>query len=117
LYQSDLNIYMLSGKFDNPGGFNMLSIDNFPEKQIEYVQKLSSSQINSSWTFEDYIWEIYNKPWLGSALHRGDDIILWSDPINSRTGFYKRELDFIQSKATLYGYDYNLGITNGTFSK
>lgn len=117
LSQSDLNIYMQSGKFDHPGGFNMLSIDNFPAKQAEYAQKLSAGQINSSWSFDDYIWEAYNKPWLESALQRGDEIIIWSDPINSRTGFYKRELDFIQTKASQYGYDYNTGISSGAFSK
>jgi len=90
LSPSDINIYMQSGKFDHPGGFNMLSIDNFIAKQAEYTQKLSSWQINSSWTFDNYVWEMYNKPWLESALQRGDDIIIWSDPISSRTGFYKR---------------------------
>ena len=47
----------------------------------------------------------------------GDDIVIWSDPINSKTGFYKRELEFIQNKASQYGYDYNGGIASGTFSK
>ena len=108
---------MQSGKFDHPGGFNMLSIDNFSAKQAEYAQKLTSGQINKSWTFDDYIWEAYNKPWLESALQRGDDIVIWSDPIKSRTGFYKRELDYIQSRASQYQYDYNSGFNNGTFSK
>lgn len=117
LSQSDLNIYLHSGKFDHPGGFNMLSIDDFSAKQAEYVQKLKSGKINNSWSFDDYLWETDNKPWLESALQRGDDIVIWSDPVNSRTGFYKRELDFIQGNAAKYGYDYNLGISNGTFSK
>lgn len=117
LTQSDLNIYMQTGQFDHPGGFNMLSIDNFPVKQAEYAQKISSGQINSSLTFDDYIWDAYNKPWLESALQRGDDIVIWSDPINSSTGLYKRELEFIQNKASQYGYDYIGGITSGTFSK
>jgi hypothetical protein len=95
----------------------MLSIDNFSAKQVEYVQKMNAGQINNSWTFDDYIWEVYNKPWLENALQRGDDIIIWSDPINSRTGFYKRELDFIQSNSSQYGYNYNTGISSGTFSK
>ncbi|MFY9307571.1 MAG: hypothetical protein WAQ28_00840 [Bacteroidia bacterium] len=117
LSETDLNIYMQSGNFDHPGGFNMLSIENFVAKQSEYAQKLSMGQINGSWTFDDYIWEVYNKPWLESALQRGDAIIIWSDPITSRTGFYKRELDFIQANASQYGYDYSTGIANGTFLK
>lgn len=79
--------------------------------------KMNLGQINSQWNFDDYIWEIYNKPWLEGALQRGDEIVIWSDPIVSRTGFYKRELDFIQLKAHQYGYDYNLGINIGTFTK
>lgn len=117
LSENDLNIYLLTGKLDHPGGFNMLSIDNFAAKQAEYVEKLNLNQINSSWTFDDYIWEAYNKPWLESALQRGDDIVIWSDPISSRTGFYKRELDFIQSNSSIYGYDYNAGVNIGIFSK
>lgn len=42
LSETDLNIYMQSGKFDHPGAFNMLSIDNFSAKQAEYAQKLTS---------------------------------------------------------------------------
>ncbi|QFZ53930.1 hypothetical protein FEZ18_03445 [Oceanihabitans sp. IOP_32] len=117
LSESDLNIYMQSGKFEHRGGFNMLSIEDFSLKQAEYVQKINTGQINSSWTFDDYIWEAYNRPWLESALQRGDDIIIWSDPVASRNGFYQRELDFIQTNANQYGYDYNLGISTGTFSK
>jgi TANFOR domain-containing protein len=117
LSESDLNIYMQSGKLDHPSGFNMLSIDNLSLKQAEYVQKLNSGQISNLWSFDEYIWQVYNKPWLESALQRGDEIVIWSDPLNSRTGFYKRELDFIESKASLYGYDYNSGINLGTFSK
>ena len=117
LSESDLNIYMNSGKFDHPGGFNMLSIDNFGAKEAEYLLKKQQGVINSAWSFDDYIWEAYNKPWLESSLQRGDDIVIWSDPINSRNGFYKRELDFIQSQGSKYGYDYNNGISKGTFTK
>jgi hypothetical protein len=117
LSENDLNIYMLSGKFEHPGGFNILSIDNFSSKQIEYLQNMSAGKINRLWTFEDYIWETYNKPWLERAMYRGDDIIVWSDPINSRNGFYKRELDFIQVECDKYGYDYSKGISIGVFIK
>jgi len=95
----------------------MLSIDNFVEKQTEYVQKLNSGKISSSWTFNDYIWDAYNKPGLESALQRGDDIVIWSDPIKLKTGYYKRKLDFLQSEANQYGYNFNSGIENGILTQ
>ena len=41
-------------------------------------------------------------------MQRGDEIIIWSDPINSRNGFYKRELDFIESQGSKYGVMYQI---------
>ncbi len=38
--------------------------------------------------FDDFIWDTYNKPWLESALQRGDDIVIWSDPINLKKTEY-----------------------------
>jgi hypothetical protein len=114
---TDLNIYMLSGKFDHPGGFNMLSIENFSGKQLEYLQVFNQNKIPKNWTFDDYIWETYNKQWLENALRRGDDIVLWSDPISQRNGFYKRELDFIENNSSIYGYNYNEGLNKGVFTK
>lgn len=113
----DLNVYMLSGKFEHPGGFNILSIENFTSKLTEYSRKINSNIIDKSLSFDDYIWETYNKPWLESALQRGDDIIIWSDPIKNRNGYYMRELDFIEKNAEYYGYNYKLGIRNGVFEK
>ena len=113
----DLNVYMLSGKFEHPGGFNILSIENFTSKLTEYSRKVNSNIIDKSLSFDDYIWETYNKPWLESALQRGDDIIIWSDPIKNRNGYYMRELDFIEKNAEYYGYNYKLGIRNGVFEK
>lgn len=77
----------------------------------------------------DYIWTTYNKPWLESAMQRGDDIILWSDPllninlykqfngIPSGPTFLNRELEFIKLNASKYGYNYNNGLNTGTFLK
>ncbi|GHV17695.1 hypothetical protein FACS1894169_13320 [Bacteroidia bacterium] len=31
--------------------------------------------------FDDFIWETYNRPWLESAMQRGDDIVIWSNPM------------------------------------
>jgi hypothetical protein len=115
LSENDLNIYMLSGKFEHPGGFNMLSVEGWTTKVVN--EAVERGILPNTKAFEDFIWNTYNRPWLENALQRGDDIIIWSDPINSRNGFYKMELDFIQSKAFQYGYDYNNGIIMGIFSK
>jgi hypothetical protein len=115
LSQSDLNIYMQSGKFDHPGGFNMLSIEGWDTKVVQEAAKKGISPNTKA--FDDFIWDEYNKPWIENALIRGDDIVIWSDPINSATGFFKREIEFIQSNASKYGYDFNKGINSGTFSK
>ena len=82
------------------GKFNLLNID------------LSGKNLS-----EQEIWEQLNKPWLEQAMARGDDIILASDPINLRTGFYERELDFIKENAAKFGYDYGAGLTSGKLIK
>jgi hypothetical protein len=63
-------------------------------------------------------------------MTRGDDIVLWSNPIlksNLETlypkegildkSFYGREIEFLENNANKYGYDYNKGISIGIFSK
>lgn len=82
------------------GKFNLLNID------------LSGKNLT-----EQQIWEQLNKPWLEQAMERGDDIVLASDPINLRTGFYERELDFIKENATKYGYNYTEGLNSGKLIK
>ncbi len=127
LSTSDLNIYMISGKFDNPGGFNMLSIKDWSK----VADKLDAQGIKDGMkAFDDYIWDQFNKPWLESAMQRGDNIVVWSDPSLSENlikpfridkvdgaTFFSRELDFIKANATKYGYDFEAGITSGTFLK
>src|SRR5690606_18841347 len=124
LSETDLNIYMQSGKFDNKGGFNMLSIEGWSTK---VVQEASNKGIElGTKAFDDYIWETYNKPWLESAMQRGDDVILWSDPNNIPSKeftdgigktFYGREVDFFKNNSSKYGYDYSEGIKIGSFLK
>lgn len=80
--------------------------------------------------FDDFIWETYNKPWLESAMQRGDDIIVWSDPLlKSNTekffvverisgkSFYGREIEFLELNSSRYGYDFNNSMNTGVFSK
>ena len=127
LSQNDLNIYMLTGKLDHPGGFNMLSIEDWNTKVVQ--QAAVSGVLPNTKAFDDFVWDTYNKPWLESAMQRGDEIIIWSDPtlpVNIEKyfpeegvfgkSFYGRELDFIQSKSIQYGYNYDHGILTGTFS-
>jgi hypothetical protein len=128
LSESDLNIYMQSGKFDHPGGFNMLSVDDWDTKVVpEAIKKGIDIKTKA---FDDFIWDNYNQPWLESALQRGDDIVIWSDPFSQSNiqkyfqkenffgkSFYGRELEFIQKNASKYGYNYNNGISSGTFIK
>lgn len=123
---TDLNIYMLSGRFDHPSGFNMLSIENWSNLVDNLAKK---GVLDKTKGFDDYIWEAYNRPWLENALQRGDDIVIWSDPtlkinlykpfkdVPSGPTFFNRELEFIKNNASKYGYDYNKGIELGTFSK
>ncbi len=127
LGSSDLNIYLLSGKFDNPGGFNMLSIENWTslKNEIEAVGiKLGTK------AFDDYIWDNYNRPWLESAMQRGDEIVLWSDPKSNKNlekffdgddtfgeTFYSRELKFLNENAIKYNYDFQKGIDTGLLSQ
>lgn len=127
LGETDLNIYLLSGKFDNIGGFNMLSIEDW----TSLADEIESLGIKSKTkAFDDYIWNNYNKPWLENALQRGDDIVVWSNPFLKENidkffsldgirgkSFYGREIDFIEQNASRYGYDFDLGINSGTFSK
>lgn len=124
---TDLNVYMKSGRFDNPGGFNMLSIEDWSG----VVKKAKGKGIlENTKAFDEFIWDEYNKPWLENAMVRGDDIIIWSDPIDVRNlekefliegisgkSFYGREIDFIESNASRYNYNFNNGILTGTFSK
>ncbi|GHT24742.1 hypothetical protein AGMMS4957_18280 [Bacteroidia bacterium] len=125
---TDLNVYMLSGKFDNPGGFNLLSIEGYSTTVVEAAAKKGIKPNTKA--FEDFIWETYNQPWIENALQRGDDIVLWSDPTLTSNleklfeiediygkSFYGREIDFIQNNATKYGYDFNNGISSGIFTK
>ena len=121
---TDLNIYMLTGKFDHPGGFNMLSIEDWGTKVILDAKAKGIS--TGTKAFDDFIWESYNKPWLENAMLRGDDIVIWSDPYNlpiktfkdgiGKT-FFEREIEFIKNNSSKYGYDYSKGISFGTFSK
>ena len=69
LSENDLNIYMQSGKFDHPGGFNMLSIEDWNIRVVEEAAKKGIAPNTKA--FDDYIWETYNKSWLESALQRG----------------------------------------------
>lgn len=128
LSETDLNIYMKSGKFDNFGGFNMLSIEDWGTKVVQEAR--AKGIVEGTKAFDDYIWETYNKPWLENAMQRGDDIVLWSNPnlkLNMETyykkenilgkSFYGREIEFIENNASKYGYDYNRGISIGIFSK
>jgi hypothetical protein len=122
---NDLNIYMLSGRFEHPGGFNMLSIEGWNTKVVN--EAIKKGIIKDTKAFDDFIWDTYNKPWLESALQRGDDIILWSDPQNIKKieyldgiigpSFYERELEFLKTNSTKYGYEYNKSIELGVFSK
>ncbi len=127
LSAQDLNIYMLSGKFEHKGGFNMLSMDDWSKIKANIEAKGIKEGTKA---FDDYIWDNYNKPWLESALQRGDDVVIWSNPneltslekpftldMTKGATFFARELDFIKANATKYGYDYNKGVTSGTFSK
>ncbi len=124
LSESDLNIYMQSGKFDHPGGFNMLSIEGWTTTVVEEAAK--KGIMRDTKAFDDFIWDTYNRPWIESAMQRGDDIIIWSNPNNLpvkvfKDGvgitFYERELEFLKINSSKYGYDYNKGINLGTFSK
>src|SRR5690606_35537198 len=114
LGDTDLNVYLLSGKLDNPGGFNMLSIDDYSK----LIEELSAKGIKQGTkAFDDYVWDNYNRQWLESALQRGDDVTLWSDPKNLLktkyedgiigVSFYERELNFLKENAKRYKYDYN----------
>jgi len=125
--ETDLNIYMQSGKFDHMGGFNMLSIEDWNTKVIQEAAQKGIKEETKA--FDDFVWETYNKPWLESALQRGDDVIIWSDPslnsnlykpfkdIPSGPTFFNREIEFMKTNATKYGYDFNKGINSGFFSK
>lgn len=125
-HSGDFNIYLISGKFDNKGGFNLLSIEDWSKIKNELEVKGIKSGTKE---FDDYIWDNYNRPWIESAMQRGDNIILWSDPNykinllkafdNGDIGktFYSRELDFIKLNAPTYNYDYNKGIASGNFTK
>ena len=128
LVDADLNIYMQSGKFENKGGFNMLSIEGWNTKVVKEATDKGISVDTKA--FDDFIWEKYNKPWLESALQRGDEIILWSDPtLNSNLevfyqleniqgmSFYGREIDFIKKNASKYGYNFTEALNSGTLSK
>ena len=122
---TDLNIYMQSGKFDNPGGFNMLSIEGWTTTVIEEAAKRGIMRDTKA--FDDFIWDTYNRPWIESAMQRGDNIIIWSNPTNLKKtkyidgvigpSFYERELEFLKNNSTKYNYDYNKGINSGKFSK
>ncbi|MDR2953967.1 MAG: hypothetical protein LBV43_02680, partial [Prevotella sp.] len=67
---TDLNVYMLTGKFDHPGGFNMLSIDDWSKIKLQLETKGIKEGTKA---FDDFIWETYNRPWLESAMQRGDN--------------------------------------------
>ena len=125
LSDTDLNIYMQSGKFDNKGGFNMLSIEGWSTTVVQ--EAVEQGITVGTKAFDDFIWNRYNKPWLESAMQRGDEIILWSSPNHlSRKrysdgifgdSFYQRELNFLKDNSSYYGYNYTESIQLGMFSK
>ena len=108
LATQDLNIYMISGKFEHKGGFNMLSIDDW---SIIVADLEAKGIYKGTKAFDDYIWDNFNKPWIESAMQRGDDIVLWSDPSLSKNlikdfddigpgeTFFSREISFIKNNA------------------
>jgi hypothetical protein len=70
---------------------------------------------------------VYNKIWLETAMQRGDDIIIWSEPFNITPKFYsdlklygdsffQREINFIKANASKFGYNSN-DITIGILKK
>jgi succinate dehydrogenase flavin-adding protein (antitoxin of CptAB toxin-antitoxin module) len=124
LSTTDLNIYMISGKLDHPGGFNMLSIEGYDTRVVQEAARRNIRQGTKA--FDDFVWENYNRPWLESAMQRGDDIVIWSNPHNLPAkeftdgigiSFFEREIDFLRNNSARYGYNYNNGINSGTFSK
>ncbi|MBL4560325.1 MAG: hypothetical protein JKX79_05015 [Labilibaculum sp.] len=127
LTEADFNIYSLAGKVENNGGFNMLSLNEWDN----IVKKLKNDDIvDGMKAFDDYIWENYNKVWLEDAMKRGDDIVIWSDPLSESNleklftkddvfdkSFFGRELEFIKDNASKYGYDFSGGVSAGVLKK
>src|SRR5690606_11520059 len=117
-------VKMQSGKFDNKGGFNILSIEGWDTKVIQQAKNKGIKLETKA--FDDFIWDSYNKPWLENAMLRGDDIILWSDPNSNGLKsfsdgigktFYAREIDFLKNNSIEYNYNFIEGIKTGLFSK
>lgn len=69
----------------------------------------------NSWeNINNEFWDDYNEPFLEDAFKRGDNIRLVSDPVNAKSGTYKREINRIEGLddkgeglASKYGYRYD----------
>jgi hypothetical protein len=105
----------------------MLSIEDWNTRVVQEAARRNIRQ--GTRAFDDFVWETYNRPWLESAMQRGDDIVIWSNPllnenlykpfvdVPSGPTFFNRELEFLRNNSNRYGYDYGRGLNSGVFSK
>jgi hypothetical protein len=103
---------------ENPGGVNILRSPEWDAIQTKH-KHLEESNPNEYWRkVTDEFWETVNKPWLESAISRGDNIRLVSNPGDPRAMYTNKKGRFIlddngEKIPSLFAREINLLKANG----